>query len=309
MAKFLVIGTMAWDRVIRLEKSLIVGARIHAQNALSADGEVLDGRLGGAAANAAAALINAGNEVAVFAGLPLDQIGDRILKDGARLGLDLTLVRRIPVPRALTLILVTPEGERTIIGVSPNPKHDHANWRAALMECEPLSFPDLARVAPDGVYLRAALPGSACLSRIEDTRIVAQWPLPDQLTDIPVEVFIASADDLGSELNPAKLIERATEISGDHFRGFVVTEGAEGGGVYTPENTFRYASPRVDQRDATGAGDSFAAGLLEALVAGADLREAVDHGAEWGAIAASHGGCLQDYRPALFPSYSLQPLA
>lgn len=305
MAKFLVIGTMAWDRIVRLNKSLIVGSRIHAQNALSENGEVLAGRLGGAAANASAALINAGHEVAVFSGLPLDQIGDRILENAARLGLDLSLVRRIPVPRALTIILVTPDGERTIIGVSPNSKLDHANWRAALMQCDPLSIADLEQIAPQGVYLRAALPGCACLSKVKDAVIVAQWPLADHLTEMPVEVFLASADDLGGELNPGKLMKRATAISGDHFRGFVVTEGANGGTVYSPKRTFRYASPNVEQRDATGAGDSFAAGLLEALVAGADLQDAVRHGAHWGAISASHGGTLHEYHPASFPRHLL----
>lgn len=34
----------------------------------------------------------------------------------------------------------------------------------------------------------------------------------------------------------------------------------------------------------TGAGDTFAAGVLEALCAGADIHEALTHGTAWGAV-------------------------
>lgn len=304
MAKFLVIGTLAWDRIVHLNKKLFSGARIHGQNTLHADGEALGGRLGGGAANASAALISAGHKVVVFAGIPDGRMGDRIADHAVRVGMEMDLVRRIPVPRAVTIIMIEPDGERTILGVSPEPARDRSNWRSAMMNCAPLTSDDVKRVAPDGVFLRAALPGCENISNLQRAKIVAHWPLANHQTKIPIDVFLASADDLGGSAAPTKLVGLASEIAGKRFRGFVVTEGASGGVVFTQDSTFRYNAPRVEQTDATGAGDSFAAGLLEALVAGANLREAVDHGSNWGAIAASQGGTLHDYRPGLFPNHS-----
>jgi sugar/nucleoside kinase (ribokinase family) len=74
----------------------------------------------------------------------------------------------------------------------------------------------------------------------------------------------------------------------------VVTHG-EAGAVAFGRDGERIAA-RVEPvvaRDATGAGDAFAAGLLDALVAGAPMERALAHACAWGATAAGLEGSAQ----------------
>ena len=67
----------------------------------------------------------------------------------------------------------------------------------------------------------------------------------------------------------------------------MVTRGADGA-VAHGRDGLRIAAkaPAAVTRDATGAGDVFAAGLLDALVRGASMDQALAHACAWGAAAA-----------------------
>ena len=94
------------------------------------------------------------------------------------------------------------------------------------------------------------------------------------------------------------MFEQGRKACGERLKWVIVTEGKLGGEIVGPDKRIRYSSPSVEQVDATGAGDAFAAGLLEALVAGGDIVEAVQHGAVWGGRTASLKGCAE-LRPPL----------
>ncbi|MEL6830449.1 MAG: PfkB family carbohydrate kinase, partial [Pseudomonadota bacterium] len=280
------------------------GRRIGGRSDLGAYGDLLGGRLGGGAANASAALQSAGHSVSVFSAVSEDTIGDRILEHAASLDIDLSLVRRVPQPRGVSLILVEPNGERTILGVSDLRDDVRSTWRKALQKCAPLTVDDLHNIAPNGIYLRAAYPGYAVAAHHASATIVAHWPFAGFDTPVSADVLIGSADDLSVIAEREDLFGQAQQVAGARLRALIVTDGAQGGAVYSPNTQFTYKSPNIAQKDATGAGDIFAAGLLEALVLGADLREAVEHGARWGAIAASEAGPLSAYAPGRFTAWT-----
>lgn len=58
----------------------------------------------------------------------------------------------------------------------------------------------------------------------------------------------------------------------------VVKEGADGGNIYAGENSEKYLAEKRVAVDTTGAGDSFAAGILFALASGKEIYDAVKLG-------------------------------
>ena len=58
------------------------------------------------------------------------------------------------------------------------------------------------------------------------------------------------------------------------LRALILTCGATGSHVFTPEAESHLATPEVDVADTVGAGDSFTAAFTAALLCGADVAKA-----------------------------------
>ncbi|HJQ01000.1 MAG TPA: PfkB family carbohydrate kinase [Jatrophihabitans sp.] len=86
-------------------------------------------------------------------------------------------------------------------------------------------------------------------------------------------LLIANADELMALTatgDPAELTERGLTV--------VIKDGPDGARIADDRGVRRVATTPVPVLDSTGAGDAFAAGLLAALRAGADLDDAVRQG-------------------------------
>lgn len=70
----------------------------------------------------------------------------------------------------------------------------------------------------------------------------------------------------------------------------VLKKGAQGGTVYHKGNPFDYEADKVPVVDTTGAGDSFAAGLLYGIAEGRDIKEAIDLAVRCAAITVGING-------------------
>ncbi|QIB69125.1 carbohydrate kinase family protein [Aminipila butyrica] len=70
----------------------------------------------------------------------------------------------------------------------------------------------------------------------------------------------------------------------------ILKRGQRGGTVYQPSGTFDYLPCKVEAVDTTGAGDSFAAGVLFGIAEGRTLQEAVRLGSETSAITVAING-------------------
>ena len=75
----------------------------------------------------------------------------------------------------------------------------------------------------------------------------------------------------------------ARAARGPRLAWVVVTHGADGARAYDGSSELFAAAPPARPVDSTGAGDVFAAGLLEALTAGASMTAAMAHASAWGA--------------------------
>jgi sugar/nucleoside kinase (ribokinase family) len=295
MPILLVIGALALDRPIRLTGSLRAGARLRAQSLNGA----LEGRLGGGAANAGCALLAAGHTVLIASVVADDDDAKRATALARAAGLDVGRVRARPGSSARTLVLVEPTGERTIIGLDLVPPEVRP----------PLDLPDRHRgPRPEGVFIRAAYGGAADWARLSPGPVILHWPTGGY--DGEADVVVASAEDLPPGLSEAPFAAAGGDF-GARLRWIVVTHGAAGAVAHGRDGAcIAVRAAPVAARDATGAGDVFAAGLLDALVAGAAMEQALAHACAWGAAAAQLDcSAPVSAPPGAFPPWSGEALA
>lgn len=289
MSRFLIIGALAWDRPIWLSGPLASGARLSGRT----ENGAFEGRLGGGAANAGAALARAGHEVMLASVVAEDETGEMILAAARARGLDTTLVRRRPGATKTTLLLIEPDGERLILGL---------DWVAREALANPVLTPDeIAAAAPDGIYVRAAYEGVfEALAASPAIRIAHAPARRDAVLD--ADVVVASRDDAGdaAHVDP---FAAARKVSSERLKWGVVTDGAAGAVASNARRILRAPGRPAEVVDATGAGDVFAAGLLEALAAGADMEAALGHACAWGAVAVGFEGSAAAPGQAVFPAW------
>ncbi|MFZ4601295.1 MAG: PfkB family carbohydrate kinase [Caulobacterales bacterium] len=281
MARMAVVGALAWDEAVRLTAPLSRGGRIMATGS--------GGRLGGGAGNAGVALRRAGHAVSIAAWISDGPPAARVKAAAEAAGLDLANVREIRMAAPTTMILVEPDGERTILFI----RNEGA---PVVPDAPPQPFDALPW---DGLYVRTVLPGMDLLAGAGAGPIVAHWPLP---AAIAADVLVGSRDDLGAITDP---FAAARAIAGPRLRAAIVTAGAEGAIAYYEGRRHHVpAAPAARVVDATGAGDVYAAGLLDALTAGADVEAAMAHAALWGRDAVeTEGSAPLAARPGAFAPF------
>ena len=290
MADFLVIGALALDRPVWLERGLERGGRVAGRSLAGR----LEGRLGGGGANAGVALTKAGHRVSLASLVAADDGGDQVVALAEAAGLDTSLVGRRPGESRTTLILIDPDGERLVLGLDLD--------RARLV-LPPLPSPgDHAATQADGVYVRAAFPGAEAWAAYSRGPVVVHWPSPTYAG--PADVVVCSADDLGAEIL-ADPFRAARTVLGPRLSAIVVTHGAEGACAHTADNQITARVAPVQVIDSTAAGDVFAAGLLEALSAGAGLEAALQHACVWGANTVG----LASSAPIDAPPHAFRPFS
>lgn len=269
MARIVVLGSIARDEVIHLEQRLREGAHLQ--------GSPPQARLGGGGANTAIALAHAGNEVSLVAAVGTDPLADELLAEVSRHGVDVGPVTRITGPSTRSLVLLDPEGERTIV-----------NLTRARERRPPRRLLDLAA---ECVYVRSNGQDLADLLRAKAALcpVVAQIRPPEE-GPLPAHVLVGSRGDLDS-CTLADPLAAGRRLAGDVLRWVVVTQGAEGAEAWGADGRqLRATAPDVPVVDSTGAGDAFAAGLAHGLAQGLDMAQALPLAVLWGAAKVEHKG-------------------
>lgn len=269
MARIAVVGSIGEDTVVRLDAPLRVGAHV--------EGRALTVRLGGGGANTAVPLALAGHTVSLVAAVGNDVIGVHLVDELKAAGVDTAPVRVIDGGRTTrSVVMIDAAGERTIVNLHRT--------------TEPEPPARLLDVPADWLYVRSrALDLAPLLMRkAERSRIVAHIP-PAVDGARPAHVLVGSQ----SDLEPAVLDDpwsTARRIAGDLLEWVVITRGARGAVAYGPERRIERQARAVEALDSTGAGDSFAAGLIHGLAAGLDMDGALDIGIAWGTEAVLSEG-------------------
>jgi ribokinase len=268
MAHCVVVGSVGVDEVVRLGEPLRAGGHLQ--------GRPTERRLGGGAANTGVTLARAGHEVMLVGAVGDDADGEWVLAELGAAGVDTSAVVRRPGPSTRSLVLVDPDGDRTIV-----------NLHRCLEEAPPAR---LLGIAADAVYVRSREAGLGPLlaARLADTLLVAHVP-PTAAGERPAHVLVASASDL-SAAEQRRPLGLGRRVAGGGLRWFVLTRGASGAVAYARGRRLRATAPPVAAVDSTGAGDVFASGLVHALLAGAEMPAALELACVWGALAAASPG-------------------
>lgn len=97
--------------------------------------------------------------------------------------------------------------------------------------------------------------------------------------------------------NVPEIVEAATAIRTMGAQNVVISMGKGGALLQTSQGAWRVESPRIQEKNPIGAGDSMVGGLVWALTQGRDLKESLAWGVASGAASASLSGTEVGSRP------------
>lgn len=263
MANILLVANLNCDRVLHLGQPLHAGGRHFYED----NGR----RLGGGGANTGLGLVFAGHHVALVSQIGNDKTADWLLAEASLSGLDCHLLQRNELETPELLLIMTPDGERTIIrpnrpAFSLGEQPDFSQWQA--------------------LYLNTTADGMADWSNsaLDKTLVVAQLAGDDR--SIPCHILIASKSDIAARNKAFDSIwHYGLHIAGDQLQHVIITDGEHGVTSYSHHQKVFVPAIPAKVVDTTGAGDAFASGLINALVADKPLKEAIIEGINWSTIA------------------------
>ena len=193
-----------------------------------------------------------------------NEVRARVERTGARV-----FAARRDQPHTRDLVMITPDGERTIVVVG-EPLHpertDPLPWDA-LAGCDAAYF-----TAQDPAVLQAARAARVLVvTARRRSALLSSGVRPDVV--------------VGSAFDPREVCRLEDFPLAQRPAALVLTEGAAGGAVYTAEGARRFVAPptRAQGGGAYGAGDSFAGALTYLLGAGVPVLEACTRAGPHGA--------------------------
>ena len=275
MAKVVVFGTVAADIVLRVPLLPRPGDHIGA--------EPLGWRIGGSSANLAVALAADGHEVHLASIVGNDDLAEHLLDELAGRGVSTELCVRVDGRSPRALILLDPEGERTIIGL------DRGSATDALPAQELPGDAQGECVVVESYRRYPALR----TARDSSALVVATLPPPDE-SEWPADVLIGSENQVPDSWSEDPF-SAGRVVAGERLKWVVVTRGERGADAFGEDGVIHAGARPARQIDATGAGDAFAAGVITTLLAGGTMAAAMQIGAARGAAAVE---ALQSVPPA-----------
>ncbi|MDX1690432.1 MAG: ribokinase [Acidimicrobiia bacterium] len=284
MTEIAVVGSLNIDTTIRVTRLPRPGETVL--------GTGHSGDTGGKGANQAVAAARLGRSTAMIGMVGDDDGGRRLAAVLADAGVTLTgLLRSEEHPTGVALITVDDTGGNTIVvspGANGHVSPDDVDDAADLLGGASVTLAQLE--IPIAAVTRAAILSSG---RFVLNPAPAATLDPDLLARVDVLVpnetelaVLAGADEIPASIEDVASMARAVEGPG----AVVVTLGARGAVVVEPGAVTHVEAPVVQAVDPTAAGDSFCAGLADALVRGKGLVEATRWAVLCGAVTVTRRG-------------------
>lgn len=256
---------------------------------------------GGSAGNTAAGIASLGGTPAFFGKVAQDELGDSYSHDMKGTGVHFETARLTTgTPTARSMILITPDGERTMntyLGACTEfgPADVDADVVAAAAitymegylwdpEEAKKAFLKSAEIAhANGRKVAITLSDSFCVDRYRPEFI-------GLLADGVVDVMFANDHELKSLYQTADL-DTAIAAARDSGALTALTLGENGAMAITSKEIIKVGAQEVDEVvDLTGAGDLFASGFLFGLARDFDLKSATELGCLCASNAIGHVG-------------------
>jgi ribokinase len=290
-ARIAVFGSANADLVIAVARRPGAGETVH--------GGALVVTPGGKGANQAVAAARLGARVH-FVGCVGDDEHGRLLRSSLRAaGVDDALLRTGSAPTGTAVVLVTPDGDNSIV-VSPG-----ANGQVSSQDVEAAG--ELLGRVRVLVLQREVDPeasaGAAAITENSGGRVMLSLspsgPVPQRLLRMadPLVVNEQEALDLiGAGSGSGEDSARAILARG--ARTAVITLGADGAVAADRHGVVRVGAPKVRVVDTTGAGDALTGALAWRLAAGDELAEALRIAIRVAAVSVTRAGAQPSYPTA-----------
>jgi fructokinase len=142
--------------------------------------------------------------------------------------------------------------------------------------------------------------------RLYDVNLRKGWWAPETVTELIRQATVVKFSEAeATELAPALGVrwDGPAAFCSDlaacaRLRGVAVTSGSASASLWLDGAYSRQAPPAISVSDAVGAGDAFAAGLLDAIMAGLPAARALRRANALGSIVASRPGAQPYWTPA-----------
>jgi len=256
---------------------------------------------GGSAGNTAAGIASLGGRPAYFGKVAEDELGDAYAHDMNGTGVYFNTPRLLDSkPTARSMILITPDGERTMntylgacVEFGPSDVDEDVVAASAVTYMEGYLWdPEEAKKA----FLKAAevahANGRKVAITLSDSFCVDRYRSEFQslLTDKVVDLMFANEHELKALYETADL-ETAISAARESGALTALTLGADGAMAFDRNETVKVSAQTVDNVvDLTGAGDLFASGFLFGLARDYKLGDAAELGCLCAANVISHVG-------------------
>ncbi|CCI82851.1 ribokinase [Corynebacterium otitidis] len=287
-----VVGSINADLTARVARHPSPGETL-----IGSGGEITPGGKGANQALAAALQGAAVSFVGAVGDDPQAEAATALLREG---GVDLSRVATVSGPTGLAIITVDDAGENSII-VVPGAnadvyealvdKHRAAIEEAAVVllqgEIPPAASAAAARAARGRVVLNLAP-----VVELDAETVRAADPLVVNEHEAALAAGILGGEAPEGEPEPEELAGRLVALG---VASVVVTLGPRGALVAEGDDLSHVASPSVEVRDTTGAGDAFTGALAARLEKGEGLLDAAAHACRVGAFATTRPGAQPSY--------------
>ncbi len=180
-------------------------------------------------------------------------------------------------------LLLDPADVRAAVAAAPAAAHLHLSGYVLLNEgSRPGGLAALEAARERGITVSVDAASAAPLRRV-GAEVFLAWVRG-------ADLLLCNADEAAVLAGPGSSAAQAAALA--HFaRNVVVKRGGDGAVWHGDDGVLRSGtSVRVPMKDPTGAGDAFAAGLLDAWCSGLSPDEALKAGAALGAAAVSRVG-------------------
>lgn len=293
MGNVVVLGSANADLVVNVERRPGAGETL-----LGSDLQLFPG---GKGANQAAAAARSGSRVTFLGALGRDGNADFLRQSLVEAGVDASHVVTVDRPTGTAMILLTPDGDNSIV-VSPG-----ANMAVDVAAAEAVSE---FWLAADVLVLNLETPLATVVHVIERAHTAGVRVL---LNAAPAQVLdaatLARCDPLVVNEHEARVV--LAEPSAEHasFRelaakllaagapSVVITLGAEGALIADAGGITDLPAYAVTATDTTGAGDAFVGAVATELARGASLVEAARFATAMSAVAVQRMGAQSSYAP------------
>lgn len=247
---------------------------------------------GGCSVNMAATFQNLGGRAHIVSYLGSDFYGREIMNYLISHDLSLKYIKRIEGESGYCIVLLEKDGERTFL----TKKGAEDYFERGLLSGDESK---ICNVMITGYYLlsKHGEEITACLERIAKNGGLILFD-PGPLFHIIDTGILNRVISISRVVTVNESEKKAIVNPMDKSKILVIKKGGKGGTVYCGEQSFGYRAKSAEVVDTTGAGDSFAAGLMFGLSAGMGIKEAVDVAVESAAKTVSLKGPHGFWRPS-----------